>query len=137
MSRYQNEDELPFDIPKQLVLIDDIILDEELQLIRDEFLEDMAPIEAAWAAYDSRAAHPQLLPMQILEIDPRWHATALQAEFLKHLVYQGEIAAGEAHSLVRRAVFVTALEMFEKKYGRPITQAIGVSDLMQELRAVA
>ncbi len=122
-------------IPKERVFIDAISLDEELQLERELFQEEMRPIEAAWAAYEPRATYPQLLPMQVLAIEPDWHLTALQKDFLQHLVFQGEIAAGEAHGLMRQPGFQTAFERLQELYrGLSMARIIDSADLMWELQ---
>jgi hypothetical protein len=145
MNRYSTPDEPNFDIPKPIEFIDSISLDEELQLIREQFLEEMAPIEAAWDVYESERAelaqhhchpnHGHLLPMQILDIDPDWQLTALQVEFLQHLVFQGEIAALEAVGLALRPGFQTALERLQECYrGLSMERIIDSANLMWSLQ---
>ncbi len=135
LSRYSSPDEPNFDIPQEITFIDAISLDEELQLIREQFREEMAPIEAAWDAYKPRRTWPQLLPMQILDIDPDWQLTSLQIEFLKHLVFQGEIAALEAVGLVTRPGFRSALDMLRDLYrDLSMDRILASSDLMWELQ---
>lgn len=142
MSRYGTPDEPNFDIPKAISFIDETILDQELQLIREEFREDWAPIEAAWAAYIPRATYGQLLPALILDIDPDWQLTSLQAEFLRHLVFQGEIAPLEAVGLATQPGFRTALDIQRELYGdlsmdRVLASANLMSELQREFEAVA
>jgi len=117
MNRYGIPDEPHFDIPKQPVFIDTISLDEELQLARAEFWEDMAPINRAWAAYVPRATWSQPLPMQIFppHLVAEWGLTTLQAQFLETLVWRGEIGMLEAAGLVHRQGFQTALELLDKE----------------------
>lgn len=138
MSRYSTSDEPNFDIPKPIEFIDSISLDEELQLIREQFLEEMAPIDAAWAAYEPRASWSPPRPMQIFRPEAHWHLTGLQTEYLKHIVYEGEIGLHEAVGLVHRRGFRSALDMLQERYGNTSMRLIiEAADLMSELRAGA
>lgn len=88
MSRYTPEE--PFHIPKEIEFIDAICLDEELQLIREEFQEEMAPIDAAWDAWLPRQTWHQPLPMCVWEPSP-WHKlNHLQLAFVQHINFMGE-----------------------------------------------
>ena len=88
-----------FDIPKPISIIDIVELDEEIQLDRERLEEDWHPIEAAWKAFIPRATWPQLLPCLDFKIEKYWHLNYYAAEFLKHLVFSGEIGAMEAAGL--------------------------------------
>ena len=135
MNRYGIPDEPNFDIPKAISFIDDIVLDQELQQIREEFREDWAPIEAAWASYEPGRTYGQLLPALVLEIDPDWQLTSIQAEFLRHLVFQGEIAPLEAIGLVTRPGFRSALEIQRELYGDlPMDSVLASANLMSQLQ---
>lgn len=131
-------------IPKQPIFIDAISLDEELQLIREEFWEEMDPINRAWDSYVPRATWSQPLPMQIFppRLVREWGLTVLQAQFLQALVYRGEIGMLEAAGLVHRQGFQTALELQEELYRglspeRILASANLRSQLQKEFEAVA
>lgn len=135
MSRYTTEE--PFHIPKEIEFTDAISLDVELQLIREEFQEEMAPIDAAWAAYKPRRTWGQLLPMARYEPpDYEWvHITALQLQFVKHLVWTGEISMLEADGLITRPGFRTAFERLKELYGGLSMECIlDSANLMWELQ---
>jgi len=105
-------------IPRPITFIDDIVLDVELQLIREETEEDWLPVKRAWDAYIPRATWDQPLPCQEWQPKPEWHLNFHQAEFIRELVYRGEIgrlgAIGLAHNANR---WQTAYEMV---YGKPL-----------------
>lgn len=92
-------DEPIFDIPKPISIIDAVELDEEIQLDRERLEEDWHRIEAAWESYIPRATWPQLLPCLDFKIEKYWHLNHHAAEFLKHLVFSGEIGSMEAAGL--------------------------------------
>jgi hypothetical protein len=116
LNRYDSVDALPA-IPQERIFIDAIILDEELQLERELIEEELRPIDAFWAAYEPRATWPQILPMQEFEPEPDWQLNILQLQFLKHLVYHGEIGSLEAVGLAHHLAFRTAYELFCDKWG--------------------
>lgn len=139
MSRYNTvEDLIP--IPQERIFIDAIVLDEELQLERELYWEEMAPIDAAWANILHRATWPQALPMAIFppHILKELGSTAMQSQFLEALVWKGMIGVAEAARQVRRCSFQSAFELMRERFGPLSTTEISeVSDLMYELRAVA
>lgn len=124
-----------YHIPKERILVDAISLDVEIRLEKELYDEEMRPILAAWDAYLPRRTWPQILPMLVLEIEPDWHTNFLQNEFLKHLVFQGEIAAGEAHGLMRQPGFQTALGRLKELYrGHSMEHILDSANLMWELQ---
>jgi hypothetical protein len=98
-ARESPSEEPLFDIPKPISIIDVIELDEEIQLDRERLEEDWHRIEAAWESYILRATWPQLLPCLDFKIEKYWHLNYYAAEFLKHLVFTGEIGHMEAAGL--------------------------------------
>jgi hypothetical protein len=117
MNRYGTPDEPKFNIPNPIEFIDAVSLDVELQLIREEFREEMAPIDAAWAAYEPRRTYGQLLPMQRYEPVPVVRLTGLQLQFVRHLVWTGEISSMEADGLITRPGFQSGLDVLHDMYG--------------------
>ena len=139
MSRYNIvEDLMP--IPKERVFIDAVVLDEELQLERELFQEEMAPIDATWANILPRATWSQALPMAIFppHLLKELGSTALQSQFIEALVWKGMIGVAESARLVRRCSFQSAFELMRERFGSSsTTEIIEAADLMWELRAVA
>jgi hypothetical protein len=137
MSRYESDEDLPA-IPQERIFIDAIILDEELQLERELIEEELRLIDAFWAAYQPRATWPQILPMQEFEPEPEWQLNVLQVQFLKHLVYHGEIGSLEAVGLAHHLSFTTAYELFCDKWGSFALLSVQEADkLWHEMQAVA
>jgi hypothetical protein len=124
-------------IPKERIFINDIVLDEELQLERELYWAEMAPIDAAWANIQHRATWSQALPMAIFppHILKELGSTAMQSQFLEALVWKGMIGVAEAARQVRRCSFQSAFELMRERFSPLSTTEISeVSDLMYELR---
>lgn len=139
MNRYDIPDEPNFNIPAPISFIDTVSLDEELQLIREEFREDMAPIDAAWDAYEPGRTYGQLLPMQRYEPLPWNHLTGLQLQFVQWLVWSGEISDAEAEGLITRPGFRSGLDVLHDMYGSncSVEKALESYNFMQEIQKAA
>jgi hypothetical protein len=131
MGRYNNPDEPNFRVPKEITFIDTVSLDEELQLIREEFWEEMAPIDAAWDNYEPGRTWGTLLPLGRYD-PPKWvHLTGLQLQFLRHLVWSGEINMIEAEGLANRCEFHSALDLLGSM---PMEQVLASANLTWQLQ---
>jgi hypothetical protein len=76
--------------------------------------------------------------MQIFHPRSIWHLTGLQTEFLKHVVYEGEIGMLEAVGLIHGLEFRSALDLLREKYRQtPMQLIVDAANLMSELRTVA
>jgi hypothetical protein len=130
MSRYIQDEQ--FSIPKGITFIDTIVLDEELQLIREEYWEEMGPIKAAWDAWLPRQSWNQPLPMCIWEPLPWHHYNHLQLAFLKHINFMGEAVSGLCN-----LEFQTGMEILRDRYSSKLSmeQILDSANLMWQLQA--